>query len=280
MMNRHTLQISTSQREQLQQQDIFYCDDLPTNFSTSVPRTLTAVDLWELEQTQGVPVFHAGLDKLLGGGLPARRVCLVSGSPGVGKTALCLQLCCDVQVPLELGGAGGQALFISTDAGFCVERLSQIAAGCPLVDPQVLLSGVHVVTLVGITSLTNALRGIPQFLKDNPRVRLIVVDSFSLPFLCEEQDTLERTKQVHLALNLLENLVSSFDVTVVLTVQLTTLLGRGGLEVSKVIPCLGEGVRHRTSLHIMLEGGTMFLLQSSNLPRLSINFSISAEGLR
>lgn len=229
---------------------------------------------------EGVPVFHAGLNQLLGGGLPARRISMISGPPGAGKTALCLQLCCDVQVPQELGGAGGHALFISTDAGFTIERLSQIAAGCPLVDPQVLLSGVQILTLVGITNLMNAIREIPQFLKKRPRLRFIVIDSFSLPFLCDEPDALERTKLVHLVLNLLENVIASFNVTIVLTVQLTTLLARGGQEVSKVIPCLGEGVRHRTSLHVMLEGGKMFLLHSSNLPRMSIHFSICSEGLR
>src|SRR5688500_6213804 len=48
-----------------------------------------------------------GLDDILGGGLPARRLYLVHGAPGVGKTTLALQF-------LLEGAAKGEAgLYIS-----------------------------------------------------------------------------------------------------------------------------------------------------------------------
>src|SRR5690348_9714938 len=48
-----------------------------------------------------------GLDEILGGGLPSRRVHLIQGSPGAGKTTLALQFL------LEGARQGTRGLYIS-----------------------------------------------------------------------------------------------------------------------------------------------------------------------
>src|SRR3954465_11274586 len=45
----------------------------------------------ELESEQRAATGIPGLDDILGGGLPAERLYLVQGTPGVGKTTLALQ---------------------------------------------------------------------------------------------------------------------------------------------------------------------------------------------
>lgn len=74
--------------------------------------------------TTGIP----GFDDILGGGLPARRVHLVEGSPGAGKTTMALQFL------LEGGSRGEPCLYISLSE--TREEIDAVAAshGWPLGD--------------------------------------------------------------------------------------------------------------------------------------------------
>ena len=49
------------------------------------------------------------------------------GPPGVGKTQIGIQLSLCVQIPTQLGGANGQALYIDTEGSFRAERAAQMA---------------------------------------------------------------------------------------------------------------------------------------------------------
>ena len=61
------------------------------------------------------------LDKLLGGGFPAKTVSLIYGEAETGKTSLA------VQCAVNCARRGIKSLFIDTDGTFSYERLSQIA---------------------------------------------------------------------------------------------------------------------------------------------------------
>ncbi len=50
----------------------------------------------------------------------------VAGKAGAGKTQLCLHLCASVQVPVCLGGLGGEAVFIDAEGDFKGERMAQV----------------------------------------------------------------------------------------------------------------------------------------------------------
>ena len=51
----------------------------------------------------------------------------VGGLSQTGKTQICFQLCMNVQIPKELGGVDGEALYIDTHGDFAVERLTEMA---------------------------------------------------------------------------------------------------------------------------------------------------------
>ena len=72
----------------------------------------------------------------------------IAGKAGMGKTQICLQLCATVQVstvyelrsqtlrkmggqllsqvPAELGGLGGRAVYLDTEGDFCGERMAEV----------------------------------------------------------------------------------------------------------------------------------------------------------
>ena len=90
----------------------------------------SALDLLN-EQQSAVPVrsFSRNLDNLLEGGIFTNSgIYEFAGGPGSGKTQVCMQLCATVQIPVELGGPGGGALFLDTEGSFTGERFREIAS--------------------------------------------------------------------------------------------------------------------------------------------------------
>ena len=67
-------------------------------------------------------------DNLLGGrGLETKAITECFGAYGSGKTQLGLTLAVNVQMPLEMGGCVGKAVYIDTEGTFRPERIKQIA---------------------------------------------------------------------------------------------------------------------------------------------------------
>lgn len=52
---------------------------------------------------------------------------LSGGLSQTAKTQICFQLCMNVQIPKELGGVDGEALYIDTHGDFAVERITEMA---------------------------------------------------------------------------------------------------------------------------------------------------------
>ena len=44
-----------------------------------------------------IPTFNQSLDEALQGGIPLGQVTQIVGFPGIGKSQLCMQLCCNYQ---------------------------------------------------------------------------------------------------------------------------------------------------------------------------------------
>eukprot|EP00887_Chlorella_sp_A99_P002618 scaffold6.g2618.t1 len=86
------------------------------------PRPLSSLST--LCTSLGCPV----LDAFLGGGLPCGSITEISGEPSASKTQLCLQALLAVQLPRELGGLGGSAVYVYTEGEPAMRRLSELAA--------------------------------------------------------------------------------------------------------------------------------------------------------
>ena len=146
------------------------------------------------------------LDAWLKGGVPTRSVTEIAGEAGSAKTQLALQLLIAAQLPREMGGLDGTAVYVHTEGRAPLRRLKQLVASHPAVrafvdangDGVDFLRGAYVVeTLDDPEGLWTALASVASVLGDagtaagpgrgagNPPpkpVRLIVVDSVSSPF--------------------------------------------------------------------------------------------------
>lgn len=67
------------------------------------------------------------LDTILEGGVETGSITELYGEYRCGKTQLSHTLCVTCQLPVDMGGAEGKALFIDTEGTFRPQRLAQIA---------------------------------------------------------------------------------------------------------------------------------------------------------
>ena len=73
------------------------------------------------------------LDAWLRGGVPTRSVTEIAGEAGSAKTQLALQLLIAAQLPREMGGLDGTAVYVHTEGRAPLSRLKQLVASHPAV---------------------------------------------------------------------------------------------------------------------------------------------------
>ena len=73
--------------------------------------------------SEEVPQEDSFLDDVFGLG-ETTEIC---GMSQTGKSQICFQLCLNVQIPKELGGVDGEALYIDTHGDFTTDRLLEMA---------------------------------------------------------------------------------------------------------------------------------------------------------
>lgn len=123
------------------------------------------------------------LDELLGGGLESAAITEFAAEFGSGKTQLAMQLCVNVQQPVEKGGLSGHALFIDTENTFRPERVAQMAEALQL-DPDVILPNIHVARAFNSSHQMMLVDKAAELARDVP-IRLVVVDSLTAHFRAE-----------------------------------------------------------------------------------------------
>ncbi|CAG8565434.1 18638_t:CDS:2 [Acaulospora morrowiae] len=126
------------------------------------------------------------IDKIIGGGILSRAITEIVGESSVGKTQLCLQLCLTVQLPEELGGLNGGAVYISTEGNFHLKRYYQMVSSfqqkySSLRDID-LAKNVHCVTVPDLETQRNVLRHQLPVLLSRNNIRLVIIDSVTANF--------------------------------------------------------------------------------------------------
>lgn len=94
---------------------------VPMGFTTASVVAEQRGDL--ITVTTGCKEFDAMLD----GGIETGSITEVYGEFRCGKTQLCHTLCVTCQLPIDMGGGEGKALYIDTEGTFRPQRLVQIA---------------------------------------------------------------------------------------------------------------------------------------------------------
>jgi DNA repair protein RadA len=132
------------------------------------------------------------LDALLGGGMETQAITEMYGEFGSGKSQIVHQMAVNVQLPVELGGLGGSAIYIDTENTFRPERIEQMVNGLEIDDApdvQDVLDNIHIarahtsdhqmLLIDNSRELAHELKG-----SDKP-VKLFIIDSLTAHFRAE-----------------------------------------------------------------------------------------------
>eukprot|EP01084_Bolivina_argentea_P075149 136254_1 len=256
-----------------------------------------------------IVTFCQDLDRILGGGWPRGEVTEVCGIPNTGKTQMCFQLALDVQIPASMGGVQGEAIYIDSEGSLSADRLAEmadaivahlkkvartipkpgmqtVAAG---VTRETLLSGIHSIRVHDHFQQIAAFKLIPSFLRQNPSIKLIVVDSIAFHFRHAFDDNAVRARVLCDMAQLLHECAYSQGVAVLLVNHMTTQVpqrsdSKGGRWGSWLTPALGDSWAHFVTNRIIFSQGDgcryAELVKSARLKPGVSQFAITTQGIR
>ncbi|XP_055636639.1 uncharacterized protein LOC129775669 [Toxorhynchites rutilus septentrionalis] len=265
-------------------------------------------DIWIEENKQPtIATLCKDLDQAIGKGISPGIITELCGPPGSGKTQICIQLCANVQIPTQLGGFGGKALYFDTNFGFHPHRLKEMATACTqhcrnIVETlrkdlsedvegftaEIIMENVYYKYISDSSSLIEELDTLENLLKAGEKIKLVVVDSLSFLIKCNTENSLERLEVDYTILTKLHVLAYRYKLAVVITNDCTTRINPSNSTDSTVVPALGECHSHKINQRIVLgaineEQPGIFIAsieKSLFRPRSSIKFRITEAGIR
>ncbi|XXQ33580.1 DNA repair protein RAD51 like protein 3 [Plasmodiophora brassicae] len=258
---------------------------MPSDF-----RGVSALDL--LRQRSNVECIISlcpDLDTIMGGGCQIGQITELCGLPGVGKTQLCMELACTVQIPKDLHGVEGEAVYIDAEGGMMPLRLHQMAESlvarlrgqspsATSLSAESLLRRVHVYRVHSASEQLAVVRALPAFLDEHPQVRLLVLDSVAFHMRHQIPDMMLRTRLLATLGQQLACLAQSRNVAVVITNQMTTASDR------TLVPALGPSWAHVANTRLILKrvsgaGRRATIVKSPSQKHDSAEFTVTASGI-
>ncbi|KAK9810888.1 hypothetical protein WJX73_005457 [Symbiochloris irregularis] len=242
------------------------------------------------EQRQDMIQIGTGckeLDNILEGGMETGSITEIYGENRCGKTQLCHTLCVTCQLPIEMGGAEGKAMYIDTEGTFRPERLGQIAERFGL-NPTDVLDNIAYARAHNTDHQSQLLLAAASMMAD-ARFALLVVDSVTALYRTEFNGRGELSvRQIHLGrfLRSLQRLADEFGCAVVVTNQVVAANLDGGSMFAgpSIKPIGGNIMAHATTTRLWLKKGKgdtriCKIVGSPSLPERDATFSIGPEGV-
>ncbi|HEX4919489.1 MAG TPA: ATPase domain-containing protein [Candidatus Bathyarchaeia archaeon] len=179
-----------------------------------------------------------GIDRLLGGGLPKHRICLLYGEAATGKTILSMQFA------LEAARKGAKVFYIDPEQSFSSERISRLSESETVTSQIVLFRPEHFRDQgVILDSFESLLTKIPT---------LLVADSITGLYRAVEKSNREffgRDRELNRQLASLNSLAARFELWVLLTGQVHSAPSRGDWIVE---PVATRTLRHWSDVVVRL----------------------------
>jgi DNA repair protein RAD51 len=227
------------------------------------------------------------LDKLLGGGIETGGITEIFGEFRTGKTQLCHMLCVVCQLPVDMGGAEGKAIYIDTEGTFRPERLLAVAE-------RYGLNGEEVLDNVACARAYNTdhqmkLLSTAAAMMVEQRYALMVVDSATSLYRTDFSGRGELSaRQMHLAqfLRAVLRLADEYGIAVVLTNQVVAQVDGGAamFNPDPKKPIGGNIMAHASTTRLYLRKGRgetriCKIYDSPCLPESEAVFAILADGI-
>jgi DNA repair protein RadA len=238
------------------------------------------------EEVNDITTGSKNLDNLLGGkGVETRAMTEAFGAYGSGKTQLGLQLAVNVQLPLDMGGANGKAVYIDTEGTFRPDRIKQIAEAIGA-NPEKILKNIFVARAFNSDHQILLIEKIGEMIKDGEPVKLVVIDSLTAHFRAEYSgrgQLADRQQKLNRYLHNLMKIAEQYNLAVYVTNQ---VMANPAMMFGDPTTAIGGHiVGHASTYRLYLRRGkknsrVAKMIDSPNLPENETVFFITEEGLR
>ncbi len=224
------------------------------------------------------------LDSLLGGGLETQAITECYGAYGSGKSQLAFQLAINVQLPEDIGGLNGGAVWIDTEGTFRPQRVIQIAEARGL-DPKEILKNIKVARAYSSDHQILLAEKIPDLINNGFNAKLIIVDSLTSLFRYEfvGRGTLaERQQKLNKHIHTLQRIADRYNLVVYVTNQ---VMARPDVFFGDPTQAVGGHIiGHASTFRIYLrhskgEKRVARLVDSPYLPEGEAVFKITEKGI-
>ncbi len=241
-----------------------------------------------LTQRKAVSQITTGaknLDQLFGGGIETRGITELFGEFRTGKTQICHQLSVTVQLPEELGGLGGEAIYIDTEGTFRPERLISFAERFAL-EPKEVLKNVVFARAYNSDHQLYLSQNIGELIEKGKNIKLIIVDSIIGYFRSEyigRGMLAERQQKLNKHLHTLLKLSELYSLAVVVANQV--MARPDAFFGDPTTPVGGHIVAHNCTTRVYLRksrGNQRIarLVDSPYLPEAEVIFMIEEDGIK
>jgi len=161
------------------------------------------------------------LDGLFGGGIESGAITECYGEFSAGKSSLAHQLAVNVQLPKELGGGEGIAVWLDTESTFRPERIKQIAENNGL-DTDKTLKSIRVARCFNSDHQMLLAEKVEDLIKEGQPIKLVIVDSLMSHFRADfsgRGQLADRQQKLNKHMHTLQKLATNYNVAVYVTNQ-------------------------------------------------------------
>jgi DNA repair protein RadA len=238
------------------------------------------------EEMATIVTGSKNLDTLLGGkGVETGAVTEAYGAYGSGKSQLAHSLAVHVQLPKELGGADGMAVFIDTEGTFRPERIKQIATALGI-DPQTALKKIYAARAFNSDHQMLLAEKIPDLINEKKLpIKLVIVDSLTSHFRAEfagRGQLADRQQKLNRHIHNLLRLAEQYNLAVYITNQVmanpAVMFGDPTTAIG------GHIVGHASTYRLYFRRGkkgsrVAKMIDAPNLPENEAVFWLTTDGL-
>ena len=222
-------------------------------------------------------------DALLDGGFESGSISECFGEFGASKSQIAHALAVTVQLPVEKGGANGNALFIDGESTFRPERIMQIAKGNGL-DPEKTLKNIFVARAFNSDHQMLLSEKSEDLIKEK-NIKLVIIDSLTAHFRADfsgRGQLANRQQKLNKHMHTLMRLASKYNICVYVTNQ---VMARPDMFFGDPTAAIGGNiVGHNSATRIYLRKGkkgtrVAKLIDSPHLPDGEAIFKVTEDGI-
>lgn len=226
------------------------------------------------------------LDQLLGGGVESMSITEAFGEFRTGKTQIAHTLCVTCQLPGNMGGGNGKAIYVDTESTFRPERIRPIAERYGL-DAEAALENILVARAYTHEHQTHLLSMVAAKMAED-QFSLLIVDSITALFRVDfsgRGELAERQQKLGRMMSTLIKTAEEFNVAVYITNQVVADPGGASMFVADPKkPVGGHVLAHASTTRLSLRKGRgdqriCKIYDSPSLPETECVFSITDQGI-